>query len=330
MNILKSISNYLFSNERKKILTELRKDLEKFKEDITQVIKEKDNDINIYSNKLNLNGKTILIFNDGKILEKEDPNKHIYNAITNQKTRKELEDLFIFEDIEKNITIKKEDLYILSTDENFTCTPEGVYLKDISWLLPDVIVADFIELKEKIQYATLKNDLAEIEKYKDLYVRLYKFTVKLAYSPIIEKENVLSYCIKNDVRLSKRGSIIGYRRVNKHSISKSPDPTFEYVFEMYTKIKKWKKSPLNYTVYKDDFLVTVGNSKKHPFKNKIGNLYELYLLGDRGTNVQLYTSAHNAGKYVFPIPSLYKMEGEVPNPSLSNCHSGGLKCVASL
>lgn len=261
-----------------------------------------------YKTILNIEGVTIVILKDSRVLSKEDPDKTIFNGIS-RLSENQIIDLFRIHN-ERDILLKHNS-FIIKEDQ--------VYYKGVDIPLPKIIELDFIRILENIEYQCGDD-------YKDDFNRLSYFWLKLSTSPTGANGSLLNFCEKNDVRLSKTGNVIVYRSVVRYENSLETTKEYSFVKNWYNKIKEWKKSPANYTVFKvNNSLITLSNSK--PIKSEyelVGNLKELYLKGDTSKGTQLYTSKHNKGKYSFPIPSLYKMEGEDPDPNLGNCNSGGL------
>lgn len=233
----------------------------------------------------------------------------------------------------------KDALELLRNNKDFEIIGQDIYLSGISVKLPDVIISSFMEILEKKQYYSIKSsvadgdseDLNELEK---AYESLKYFWCKLVNSPIKDRDNVLLFCKKNDIRLSPLGAIIAYRRVIKLPLIETNNILDAFVKENYEKIvKRWKKSAKDYEVFRDiDGNKELKLFKKNYFTKHVEDLtYECVgsldsLLKDikEDSSVQLYTSSHNKGKYTFTIPGFYKLIDEEPNPNVNNCSSGGL------
>ena len=331
---------WLGSKERNKLIEKI-KELE-VKSYIPTEVK------SIYKNRTKLGDITLCILENGEVLNIDDKDDVIYNKIPLLNSLEELKSLFIpeidKEEIDKEeIVIKRTDLAIFAGDENFEVRGEEVYLKDISWRLPNEIVAEFIEILEnklaartRFKYSLSDYHDANIDEefLNDKYNRLYYFTLKLAYSPIANKENILLFCRKNDIRLTKTGNIITYRRFNKWNIGNILNKELQdYVDKEFNRIKLNKKSPANYKVWQNldnsEYITCKYSSdkKRNPeFEWKyIGNLAKLKAEGTIEDKEEYLTSQHNPGKYIVTYHSLYSLnKNEEPNPDLKNCASNGL------
>lgn len=219
-------------------------------------------------------------------------------------------------------------LDIFNGIEDFEVVDKQVFLKGIKSIsIPPAVVAAFID--------TLTN------KDEERYNSLLMFTYKLLTSPRQESiEQVLNFCRHNDIRLSKRGNLIAYRRVVKLNESTMPNnpELVRFVKESVEKVKKAKKGIRNYQVYSsDDFtgfkIIEANQISQDKFQERnhtvIGNLYELYNNVDNMVDtVQMYTSWHSPGKYTFAIGDIYNSEDGDIDVNAGNCHSGGLHFAA--
>lgn len=235
----------------------------------------------------------------------------------------EEENTYNVEQEEKEIV--KPFLNIFDNVNDFEVVGDNLYFKGIkSVAIPSLIVARFVELLEQHNNNCFK--LSEFEEYQSLKA----FTLKLLTSPRQESINqVLDFCRHNNLRISKRGNIIGYRRVKEFTDVQMPENTelTQFVKESVEKLKKWKKGVKNYFVYLSygEFLLAE-QSKWNETDNIVGNLYELYnnqsVLTSETT--KLYTSQHSYGKYTFVIGDIYKADEDDIDVDAGQCHSGGL------
>lgn len=356
MDYFKSLKEKWFtSSEREDILKVISGTLNTMQESIEALSHKAEDDVRLYKSRRKIGDNTIVVLNDGVPLTIKDEDGAIYNEIPYVKTEAELLTLFSPEPAPKTVTekIASKDLNIFRDAPDFELKGENVYMKGVSLRIPEVVVADFAEVLEKLKRAEIVLDEFDyyskevteaervIEELEDRYNRLKFFWLKLANSPVKDRDNVLAFCKDNDIRLSPTGNIIGYRRVNKYGsiptlIHRSVLETF--IIDSYNKVKGWKKSPANYTIYKgenkDEYQLTLGT----PFivtPDVVGILSDLYngvkdkvLTTPTAPTQQMYTSAHNAGKYVFAIGDVYRMEGEEPDSNVGNCASGGLHGAA--
>jgi hypothetical protein len=286
----------------------------------------------LYRSRIKVGNNTIVVFNNGDTLSCEDKDNLFYNycpiAIDESDIRLYYHSFVNKEEIQEQKVIEM-DLLILRNNSDFVINGNKVYLKGINIPIPDAIVAEIIVNRENVEASNK-------EEFDDYYNRIIMFWAKLANSPVKDRDNVMTYCINNDIRLSKTGNIIAYRRVVKWDTKEEELNTElqDFVNEEYYKIvKKWKKKASDYAVYDSiDFkgykLIALNKIATKSFQdinhNIIGNLADLKAEGCEKEVVQLYTSWHDSGKYVFSIPSLYKIDSNEVDVNVDNCHSGGL------
>jgi len=234
-------------------------------------------------------------------------------------------------DIEKEESeIVKPFLSIFDSVDDFEVVGNSLFFKNIrSVEIPSLVAARFIELIEKhrdpVDEQIQTGYLEEDEEYQSLKA----FTLKLLTSPRKESiAQVLSFCRHNDLRISKRGNIIAYRRVREYKDVSMPDNTklAQFVKESIEKIKKWKKSAKNYEVFNDNGYILAQGEKRHDYNKHIGNLYELYNNQSvlKPEIVKLYSSKHDYGKYTFAIGDVYKANEDDIDVDAGQCNSGGL------
>ena len=219
--------------------------------------------------------------------------------------------------------------------DDFEVVGDSVYFKGIKSVeIPSVIVARFIEILEngKSVYGSIMTEMT------DEYQSLKAFTAKLLTSPREESiQQVLKFCRHNDMKISKKGNIIAYRRVREYTDVSMPDnlELVAFVKESIDKVKKWKKSPKNYEVYtSDDFegydIVETSKIYQKSFQDRnhsiIGNLFDLYNNQSvlKPETTKLYSSQHDYGKYQFAIGDVYKADENDIDVDAGQCHSGGL------
>lgn len=284
----------------------------------------------------------VLCDEENPILTATDIPDDFYGNVKELKTKEEIKKFFnSFNNKELEIeekvvnVVTKDDFYILRNNPDFEIVDDKVYLKGISLAIPDTVLAEIISNREEYTLcdSSLKEEAAQLDDY---YNRLILFWAMLSNSPVKDRDNILLFCRKNDIRLSPLGNIIGYRRLVKWNTNKNKKRDInlqKFVEDSIVKIKKWKKNPANYVVYTsssfEGYKITLesGISETH-FKdannNVLGKLTDLKEFEVEVEGKEQYTSWYSSGKYLVTIPSLYKMIDEKPDPNLQNCHSGGL------
>lgn len=291
------------------------------------------------NNKLiyNINNKSVIVITcngdkfEGNNVEKEQLEQlrtanisEIINILTPKQAVKD--DLTEREEKE----IVSNFLEVFKDSEDFDVVGKELYFKGIKTIpIPTLITARFVELVENLNNLKVPYFAEVEERLKEEYNSLKMFTLKLLTSPRKESiEQVLSFCKHNDLRISKLGNIIAYRRVNKFKETKeySNKELLSFVLESVKKVKTWKKGIKNYEIFNDNGLVLHQKDKKHDYNNYIGNLYDLYNNQNalKEETIQLYTSQHSAGKYTFAIGDIYKSDENDIDLDAGQCHSGGL------
>jgi len=231
--------------------------------------------------------------------------------------------------IEKELVTSFLDIF--ESIEDFEVVGNSVFFRGVKSVeIPSLIVAAFIEILNRFEQPQTDEEYNSTEQE---YQSLKAFTLKLLTSPRQESiDQVLSFCRHNDLRISKRGNIIAYRRVKEFTDVTMPDNSELAVFvqESANKIKKWKKSAKNYEVFDDNGYVFIHTDKLNKYNKHVGNLYELYNNQSalKPETTKLYTSSHNYGKYTFAIGDIYKAEDGDIDIDAGNCASGGLHFAA--
>jgi small nuclear ribonucleoprotein (snRNP)-like protein len=306
----------------------------------TQLVEVKLQTEDCINNKLiyNVNNKNVIVITcNGDKFEGNNVEKEQLEQLKTANVSKIINILTPKQEI--NLTEKEEKeivsnfLEVFKNSEDFDIVGEELYFKGIKTIpIPTLIVARFVEIIENL---SLSHRMLKNKQLEEDYNSLKMFTLKLLTSPRKESiEQVLSFCKYNDLKISKLGNIIAYRRVNKFKETKGylNKDLLSFILDSVKKVKTWKKGIKNYEIFNDNGLILHQKNKKHDYNNHIGNLYDLYnnqsMLKEE--TIQLYTSQHSAGKYTFAIGDVYKAEdGDIDTDS-SICHSGGLKCSPSI
>lgn len=377
MGFFKSISNWIFGEERKEIkkeLESLNKNMnalielmieEKTKKgELSQESSEQKKSETLYKSLKKVGSNTIVVLHDGDILSSE---KDIFQMVKDCKTVEEIKYLFLdVEEMQKEVAKEKEEVQETSRDEelfitqkhNFTVfignddfeiKKEGVFLKGVKGVIPPLVLADFVEICEKLKYIALSNDKNKYneEELMEKYNSLVGFWTKLSRSPLNYRENVLRYCKNNDIHLDKYGHIIGYRRIKTYMKSGKmeqvvydyKDIDFEVVSSEYERIRKQKKGTGSYSLieFKDGTKKSIPTAKVKDLSKDdrvIGVLKTLYEAGPKNQPAKkkeekvesrtLYSSSTNYGKHVFGIGDVYAIPRNEINVDAGNCAAGGL------
>lgn len=136
------------------------------------------------------------------------------------------------------------------------------------------------------------------------------------------RDSFFDYVKKYGVVITDKGYVVLYKSVEKAEVDNS---FAEFVVEEYLKIKRWKKSPKNYTVYKTS--VGYFASDKKYSNQVIGSLQNLYDNIDNIQSKEAYYTPHFKGgdygnKIRLGVP--VKMPREKCDPDVNTECSHGL------
>lgn len=170
--------------------------------------------------------------------------------------------------------------------------------------VPKLLVDKFVELMQKIN----KDDAEAL----DEYCALKNFWMWTSLNPSApSRESMFRYLKNNHLRINKYGFFFAYRKVesvrdDKYS-RKEVSELSEYISNIHTKIKGWKKNPANFDIFQDidtkEFFYSgektsseVAKKTKHEHFLLQGNLKQLYLDLQKEeiptTKVQHYTDQY--------------------------------------
>lgn len=276
----------------------------------------------------------LVVMRDGTILSNNDPT--LLGRVRQAQNEEEIIEMFV--KYEKREVKQKEieeaalvatNLEALRGHEDFDVKGEQVYLKGISLPLPPVVVASFIELVEKMEAVWDDEEngciSCEIDELEEQYQALKCFWLKLCLNGREQsRQDLLSFCRENDVRITKNGNLILYRNIV--AIGKVDKPFTKFISQQYFRIKGNKKSPKNYWVWAEDdgsYRLISENFKSDGIGNNAGNLHDLYVdLPNHKENK--YTSWNNKGKHEINIGSIYRIGDKDINLDNGLCAAGGI------
>ena len=285
-----------------------------------------------------------LVTNQGDILTKANVPSDFLQTISDCKTEEAVKQLFNLHPpvttvpVEKEITLQTEEeveiikynLGVFKNRKDFYVVGDEVFIKDVSLAIPNMIVASFIEILEKMEVVALKGNEGtnEDELLEEQLEALKCFWLQLALNPIESSRiDLLNFCRKNDVRITRNGNLVLYRRIV--STGKKDKSVLEFVSQQYFRIKGQKKSPKNFNIVQ-----TAEGPVIRPVGATLGaditdvrNLHETYTkLTTEDANT--YTSYHNAGRYTIQIGSIYRIPESEINMNNGLCAAGGLHAAA--
>lgn len=325
MNFFKSVANWLFSEERKQI----QEEISKINRNIYE-IKINKTTLPTFSFKARLIGDTIVvIFGDGSILEKEGASVEDFIAVKKATTIDELAKILSKTDeIKYQMDEEEKKVFaeagILKNHKDFEIKNNKVYFKDIPISIPEVIIATFIEIVEKLAVAN-KTEAVELNKS---YEALVMFWLKLAMNPLEQsREDILLFIKKNDIHITKYGNMVLYRRIVSKSKSKDTKDVMT-ISTWYANVKKNKKSPKKYLVYKDknDKLSICKESASNKYDNILGSLEELYVKNKESKDNK-FTASHDRSVNIV-IGDIYSIPDNKINLNNGLCAAGGLHAAS--
>lgn len=292
-----------------------------------------------YKNILYSNKNITVIFWSGAVISRMGVERDIFQKVKDAKTEAEIEDLLIDKPIgiETNGTETVEDkkqitdnLYVFRNNKDFEVINEEVFLKPAKLALPAVVAATFIEILEKKEANKVTQNISVAEELHDSYKTLKMFWLKLALNALpLSREDTLVFVKKNDVRLTKNGNMVLYRRIVTQGTENKE--LVKFISQEYFKAKKWKKSPYNYEIFEDldthEYFTNSSSKKINKEQHKqyllVGNLSDLYKnLENMVENT--YTSYHNQGEHTIKIGGLYKIDDNQINLDNGLCAAGGI------
>lgn len=225
------------------------------------------------------------------------------------------------DDSEDDIALVEESKHILLGDKDFEKRGNDLFLKGVNLALVPVVLASFIEIAEKISAESDTVVYGELEEYNEALKMFWRWT---ALNPIeSSRRDLLTFVKQNDISITSNGLLELFRRICKVE-NTTNNELLEYVSEQYIKVKKAKKGPGNflvykesgeYTLYKNDPELALGDLEY------IGNLKDLYnTLKESEENI--YTDNYTHTKEI-KIGYVYKEdENKIDLDNTVSCSNG--------
>lgn len=318
---------WLNSEERKAIL-----DLENKKTEIIIPKEEEEKLEPPYKNIYFSNNNITVSFSDGTILNKSNIDLPMFYRIKNSVSREAIESLMIDKSVygedkssiyetSKEKKEVSENLDIFNNNKDFTVKGREVYLSNVNLALPAIITVNFIELLEKEKAFPYNNTI------KDNIKALKMFWLKLALNSISQsREDLLLFCRKNNVRITRNGNLILYRKiVSKNGADKN---LVGFITQNYYNIKKSGEDPRQFAINKENNNYELVNLNNYKYGDKIPfvNLQVAYLeLPTFEENT--FTSWHDKNMEI-KLGGVYKIDEKKINLNNSICAAGGLHCAS--
>lgn len=331
--------------ENLKKSAEILEKIEKTTEAIAEAVTAKPESVSNkpYKNLIYSNSNLTVVFPDGTVLDKMNVDRELFDKIRSCYTQSAIETLMIDKteapklvqtgnvaETQEERDIVKDNLEVLRNHKDFVINGDRVTIKGVDLPISAIVLASFIEILEKLMALNEKNHnfvaLEEDELFNQ-YQALKMFWLKLALNPLPQsREDLLTFCRKNDVRITNNGNLILYRRI----VSKSgADNTYvTFISQTYYSLKKKGEDTRNYAVGKKRDALYFVDLRENNFivDELIGNLQHLYLeLPDYETNN--FTAWHDR-KVTIKIGGIYKIHETKINLDNSICAAGGLHAAA--
>lgn len=293
----------------------------------------------VYKNIFYSNQNITVVFPDGDMISKAGVGQELFKKVKNATTRKEIEDALIEQVVapiaqvngietqeERELISKNLDIFVGNDD--FEVLAGHVMLKGVSLPMPAPVVASFIEILEKLEgeeeHTTGWDDL------QNQYIALKMFWLKLALNTLPQSRNdLLLFIRKNNVKITRNGNLILYRRiVSKDGADKE---LVTFVTQEYYRLKKSGQDPRQFAIYKptNGTYQLVDLTIFDPAKSSITpfcNLQQMYLeLPTYNSND--FTSAHD-DRVSIKLGGIYSIPESKINLNNGICAAGGLHAAA--
>lgn len=289
----------------------------------------------IYSNSKYLT----VIFKDESILSKSDVDRETFDLVKLGETQQQIEDLLLGStkfveyqhiiETEQERQIVKDNLSIFRDHPDFEINGEDVFMKGVKLSIPAPVIFSFIEILEKLEGLdqAVVEDLPNYESLEEQYHALKMFWLKLALNSIDQsRKDLLVFVKKNNVRITPNGNLVLYRRVVSRSIDKT---LTTFISQKYYEIKKIKKGPANYNIFRDAEGTLICTTKDDISGNLIGNLKELYTNLDQVEDNKFVSSnSGKNGQLPIQVGKIYSIPEDEINLNNGICAAGGLHAAA--
>lgn len=331
-----------FKSKERKDLLALQIIKEKLEINLLEEKLHKPDNTRPYKKLIYSNGNITVVFSGGVVINQKDVSSNVFESIKNATSERDIKDLLVPSEIvesfysELDLTQIRDSSSILLGDRDFEFKKGDWFLKGVNLPIEPLLLAAFIEIKEKMLATSSKFNFIDTDEYVIVKLEEKQEALKMfwrwaALNPIdSSRRDLFRFIRENDISITHEGMLELYRRV----VSKGTEnkELVKFVSEQYFKVKKWKKSPKHFEVFKvsnDEVIyeyilgTSIGDSKVQNWNSQelVGNLEELYLnLPSLSENV--YTDAHTETK-VIKIGEIYREDEDKINLDNSvNCSRG--------
>ena len=287
------------------------------------------------------NGNLTVIFHDGTTISKSNADNNLLGRVKNAYSQNDIEIMLMDKgpentkdkgEIEQERKLVANNLEIFDGNSDFIVSGSQVYMRGVNLAMPPVVTASFIEILEKIRYYdVLPTDKREMDSLTEQLQALRMFWLKLALNTLPQsREDLLTFVRKNDVRITKNGNLILYRRiVSKENTDKE---LVTYVTQEYYRIKKGGNDPRYFAIYKKDGKYgTIDLNTYDPINKPTDivpfcTLQQMYL--DLPTLDNNDFTAWHGRQTVIKLGGIYRIPETDINLDNGLCAAGGLHAAA--
>ncbi len=257
-----------------------------------------------------VNDVLVVVLKDGAVLCKSEATTEDFKAVRDASCEANIFDIISTEEVEEQRAEKAEQaktanvaksIEIFNTSEDFEVKGDAIYMKGINRSIPQLLLVAFAKVLVGLHD---EDDVFPVEWWTVQYEALKKFWLKCCLNPNAQSaEDLYTFLSHHQFKIDKHGNFYAYRRVC--SVSGNTTLT-NFISNTYNKVRAvWKKSPKDFTVYKDgeDSYTFSKNSAPIMDLEVVGCLETLYLglpkmEGNRYTDAHTHTFDYRVGQSV--------------------------------
>ena len=284
------------------------------------------------------NENITVILDDGAVLSQTGVSQDRFNQVLVSNTKTEIEDILFGINVKQKETVEtpeekelvSRNLDVIRRNSMFKVCGDNVMLKDVNLPMPAPVIASFIELLEKKEAYVEMNGTISVSTLDEQIQALTMFWLKLALNTLPQsREDLLVFCRKNDVRITKNGNLILYRRIVSRSTADKALVTF--ITQEYYRIKKEGKDPRNFAV---SFCGGVYGTVDLEDQDKVGMWKDTLMSNFQVMYEELPTydtndfTAHHDRNVNIKLGAVYSIPDSGINLNNSICAAGGLHAAA--
>jgi hypothetical protein len=291
-----------------------------------------------YKNIFYSNRNLTVILQSGTMLSKANAPVELLNRVESADSEDTIKQLLVDvsepKTVQTGIETKEErevvskNLDVLRDHPDFVVKGQDVFLKGVNLAMPAPVIASFIELLEKLAFEFGNEDSDKLYWSLENQIDALKmFWLKLALNPLPQsREDLLVFARKNDIRITRNGNLILYRRIVTKEGADTQFVTF--VTQNYYRIKKEGFDTRQFAIARqgDGYSLIDLNEYDGTGDVPFVNLQVAYLeLPTYETNT--FTSAHDRNVEI-KLGGVYSIPEDKINLNNSICAAGGLHAAA--